>query len=272
MAYSRGLCKKDYRKIMYLIAIGQVVEQDLIKQKKLLPGGSGIAQKRNDAIFKKGNRTRGVTSEAGKCLVPNCAKPIRNQRGLCITHHSYAMNLMRRGEATEEDLIRRGLLRPKQIATKPTAAKRVPVKRAEPKANSKEPGFSRKFKAIGKCLVPKCSVTKLHARGLCRNHYAEALKLIKRGRTTEEDLIERKLMLPPVPKEKQVKIAHDVFLKGATAVGKKHNTLCRYPKCTQPQDTRGLCLKHYLYAMRLKRSGKASEEDLVNRKLLSPKS
>jgi len=257
---------------MYLIATGKATEQQLIRKNLLLAGGPGIATKRDDAMLRDGSKVRGREARQQQCLVPNCEKQIRNQRGLCVTHHSYARDLIRKGGATEEDLIRRGLLRAKQIGGSPATTKGVSRPKAVPvRKKGVPPGLVRKYQAIKKCLVPKCKSSQIHARGLCRNHYSEAKKLIGRGRTTEADLISRKLMLAKTEHASQSKVANDVFSANSSVTGKSAKGKCNYPKCAQPHEIRGLCLKHYLYAMRLKREGKATEADLMKRKLLLSK-
>lgn len=46
-----------------------------------------------------------------KCLVPNCTSTTRT-RGLCHPHYQQARGRVRAGKATEEDLVRRGLMTP----------------------------------------------------------------------------------------------------------------------------------------------------------------
>ena len=46
------------------------------------------------------------------CLHPDCDKR-QHCRGLCKTHHVSALRAIRKGQGSEEDLIERGLLRPK---------------------------------------------------------------------------------------------------------------------------------------------------------------
>ena len=45
---------------------------------------------------------------------------------------------------------------------------------------------------------------------------------------------------------------------------------CLVPKCTNTTRTRGLCHPHYQQARARVRAGKATEEDLVRRGLMSP--
>lgn len=46
------------------------------------------------------------------CVYPDCPKA-RRTRGLCFSHSASAGRLIRKGEATEEDLMERGLMLPK---------------------------------------------------------------------------------------------------------------------------------------------------------------
>lgn len=47
----------------------------------------------------------------------------------------------------------------------------------------------------GRCLFPGCHEF-THARGLCKNHYRTARQRLQMGKASEEDLIERRLILP----------------------------------------------------------------------------
>ena len=47
-----------------------------------------------------------------ECLVPNCTSTTRT-RGLCHPHYQQARARVRAGRATEEDLVRRGLMTPR---------------------------------------------------------------------------------------------------------------------------------------------------------------
>ena len=46
-----------------------------------------------------------------ECLVPNCTSTTRT-RGLCHPHYQQARARVRASKATEEDLVRRGLMTP----------------------------------------------------------------------------------------------------------------------------------------------------------------
>lgn len=54
---------------------------------------------------------------------------------------------------------------------------------------------NRKQKTPAKCLVSACD-RKATRRGLCDSCRAEANRMVKRGETTEQELIEKGLMLP----------------------------------------------------------------------------
>lgn len=98
----------------------------------------------------------------------------------------YASRLIKLGQASEQNLINRGLLLAKNPST-PTSAKRLPT---------------RKVKST-KCPYPDCRDTS-HKRGLCRKHHAQyvrrrsKLSAIEREKL-DKDLIKRKLLLPEKP-------------------------------------------------------------------------
>lgn len=54
--------------------------------------------------------------------------------------------------------------------------------------------MARKKTAPPICIVPRCP-RKQHARGLCSTCYRTAKRMIENGEVTEEQLIQRRLML-----------------------------------------------------------------------------
>jgi hypothetical protein len=143
---TRGLCHKCYSSVMKRIARGGVTERTLVKQRKLLPG-KGITTGRNDKMFYKGANNRGKASSPTECLVRRCGNKIRNKRGLCITHHSYAWDLIRKKKASEEDLIKRRLMYAKgRFPGKLAAVKKIRKKKVTKRASRKK--ASKKSRAL----------------------------------------------------------------------------------------------------------------------------
>lgn len=183
----RGVDAVEYAKLRHLIESGQTTEEELVKQGKLMPAktAKGIAANLDEKIFRRKNPTKGKTGRLNECRVPDC-NSAPSRRGLCNTHRVYASRLIKLGQASEQNLINRGLLLAKNPST-PTSAKRLPT---------------RKVKST-KCPYPDCRDTS-HKRGLCRKHHAQyvrrrsKLSAIEREKL-DKDLIKRKLLLPEKP-------------------------------------------------------------------------
>jgi len=292
-AVTRGLCHKHYSSVMHDIARGRKSEKSLIKRGILLPG-KGITKGRDDKMFLKGQKTRGYAVRAGECLVRKCKKPIRNNRGLCITHHSYAWDLIRKSKASEEDLIKRRLMRakgakiskklkkkrPAKKVSKKTSKKKkkkVPAKRAKKKRSSRR----KKKKSVVKpwtseskpekykyCHVKGCRIQEELRKGLCKKHYMQ----MKRNKSASEaDLVKRGLLLKPRTTQGYRKREFDILKKGSNATGKKLSGRCTLHRCMRRSKYRGMCKKHYLYTRTLIRRGEATEKDLISRNLMLPK-
>jgi len=182
----RGTSLKNYVAYMHQIERGSISEKNLIDKKILLPG-KGIALNRDDKIFHSRSHIRGKNKK-GYCSVPYCHN-LASRRGLCNTHRVYAKRMIRLKKATEANLIRRGLLLPRNS---------IPIKNPVRSSLKRHP-LTRKFN-IKHCLFPECK-QKCKARGLCKKHHclylrkASQLDLQKR-QLLEKDLIKRKLLLP----------------------------------------------------------------------------
>jgi hypothetical protein len=62
---------------------------------------------------------------------------------------------------------------------------------------------------------------------------------------------------------------HSPFLLGSQVEGKQHiDNQCWHPTCVWPIRSKGLCKNHATYAQALIRQGKATEQDLIARKLM----
>ncbi len=71
------------------------------------------------------------------------------------------------------------------------------------------------------CVYPDCTKVR-QTRGLCFSHSASAGRLIRNGKATERDLMERGLMLPKHQKRGRVRALHcNYLLKGSMVEGKR---------------------------------------------------
>lgn len=285
-AVTRGLCHKHYSEVMHDIARGRKSEKSLIK-KGILLSGKGITKGRDDKLFYKKQKTRGRAANATECLVPACKNTIRNSRGLCVTHHSYAWDLIRKGSASEEDLVKRRLMRPngarktskklsrnrkgpkKKKVSKRISKKKKKAKLAKRKAEKIKPWTSEskadKYKV---CRVKSCRIKEDLRTGLCKKHY---MQMRRNKSANETDLLKRGLKLKPRTTKGYRKRVYDLLKKGAAAKGKALKGRCSLPRCIKKPRYRGMCKRHYLYTRTLIRRDEASEQDLVSRGIMLPK-
>jgi hypothetical protein len=180
----RGVNTKKYAEYMHKIERGEISESTLVRKKILLPG-KGIGLKRDDKIFHYRSKVRGQ-NKPGKCLAPECNNE-PSRRGLCNTHRVYAKRLVKRGKASETNLVNRGLLLPGDSTriSKPNL-KRLP----------------RRKTSGTHCLFPRCNKRR-KTKGLCNKHYRMYLKKSsgldsKKKKILERDLIRRRLLLPSI--------------------------------------------------------------------------
>lgn len=160
--------------------------------------------KRDDELFKRGARDSqgrpivGAGPE-GECRVPWCNNSglhPKGRRGLCHTHRVYARHAIHKGLTTEDDLIKRGLLLPAKSVNIRKSQRKNPVGKLRPRAKGKLKRKSRektkkrsksKVKArkvrrkntSKRCVFPKCK-TQAHAKGLCKPHYSQAKRRLRR--------------------------------------------------------------------------------------------
>lgn len=190
-AETRGACRSCYVSYMHQIEKGEVNEQTLVKQGKLTRKrrkSEGIALHRDDKVFRYRSRQgrkliRGLRSRDNECLVPDCPKDAY-RRGLCNTHRVYANRVVKRGDGSEEDLLKRGLLLPKPGKGSEPASKRARRKNPllKPKKRSTR---SRKSGGGQSCLLKTCK-SRPHAKGLCKPHYNQAMRELKKCASREE--------------------------------------------------------------------------------------
>ena len=186
------------------------------------------------------------------------------------------MHQIEAGETTEDKLVRAKKLKPSSRKDKRAINK-----------NRDNRVFSNRSKVKGRrsnakeCLVPHCQ-GESSRRGLCNTHRSYAYKMIKLKKTTEANLISRKLMLPKASggdqtkhSKKTKKKARKRLLKRTRATKKKkkkkrhikkksmsqpsfpakllNSDVCLYPKTknnpkcktSRRGGGRGLCAKHY---------------------------
>lgn len=280
-AVTRGLCHKHYSDAMHDIARGRKSEKALIKKGVLL-AGKGITKGRDDKLFYKKQKKRGRASKATECLVPSCKNAIRNSRGLCITHYSYAWDLIRKGSASEEDLVKRRLMRPKGAKKIKKRPKKKGAKKNKPRRVSKKKKKARRKKAkkikpwtstskddkYKVCRVKTCRIKEDLRTGLCKKHY---MQMRRNKSSNEKDLIKRGLKLKPRTTKGYRKREYDLLKKGATVKGKSLRGRCTLPSCLRRPRYRGMCKQHYLYTRTLIRREEASEEELISRGMMLAK-
>jgi hypothetical protein len=191
-------------------------------------------------------------------------------RGLDPKKYAYYMHKIERGETTEKALVRKGILK-KSARSRGIAKNRDAIL------------FSNRRKERGKgsgkteCLYPKCK-NRPSRRGLCNTHRIEARRYIREGKTTETNLINRKLLLPKARGGSSSKSKNKKAKKRASFPKKLlESTVCLHPKCkiVRKGGSRGLCMKHYSQYKRKReklsdQKRKALNKDLINRRLLLP--
>lgn len=258
----RGVSMRRYAELMHQIERGEITEQELVRQGELQPSkrddNRGIAKFRDNQVFKKTSNVRGRRRNDDECLVPHCNNK-ESRRGLCNTHRTYAYLLIRKGKATEEDLIKRRLMlrkasggdqRKYQRKAKKTGTKKLPVKKKTPKKktikkkvaqsrrhkskrSSKAPivvaieSIPEKFIEADRCLYPKCKRNRRGGgRGLCVKHYSQYKRKrsklpAEQRKTLDRDLIKRRLLLPPraTIKKQQQEAESSAFEIGSTIRG-----------------------------------------------------
>jgi hypothetical protein len=212
-------------------------------------------------------------------------------RGVTSQEYAKWMHKIEKGKTTDETLVRRGIL-------KPSAKSISPLKRTSAKIFNNRNTTKGKGKP-GECRVPKCAKSSSR-RGLCNTHRTEAYMMIKRGKTTEQNLLNRKLLLPKASggvrvagkkvvkkaskkakrsKKKTKKKAAKPVRKSRVKFPKKllRSTTCLFRGCktTRLGGGRGLCAKHYSQYKRKRaklsdRNKTKQEKDLIRRKMLLP--
>jgi hypothetical protein len=198
-------------------------------------------------------------------------------RGVTAKKYAEYMHDIEAGRTTEAKLVRAGKLKPSS--------------RRDNRAINKHRDnklFSNRSKVRGhrskkeECLVPHCH-NKASRRGLCNTHRSYAYKMIELKKTTETNLISRKLMLPKASggdqtkhlrkkKTKKKRVAKKAIKRVRVKTKKKtkkvkkrpgsrvsfpekllNSDICLYPKTkTRPKcktsrkgGGRGLCARHY---------------------------
>jgi len=204
-------------------------------------------------------------------------------RGVTAKQYARYMHEIERGKTTEKSLVRRGKL-------KKSAKGILSSQRGSAKI------FSNRDKTRGKgepgqCRVPKCPKSSSR-RGLCNTHRIEARRMIITKKTTEQNLLNRGLLLSNASgggrktrksktknKGKTSKLQLPARGKAGTKFPKKllNSKTCLYKGCetTRRGGSRGLCVKHYSQYKRKKsklsdRKKRALDKDLIKRKMLLP--
>lgn len=201
-------------------------------------------------------------------------------RGVTAKQYAKYMHLIERGETTEKSLVQRGKLKKsvKGILSSQRSSAKIFSKRNKTRGKGKP----------GQCRVPKCEKSSSR-RGLCNTHRIEARRMINRGKTTEQNLLNRGLLLSKVSGGD-----HKSKSKGKKKTNKKlklplrgkrvrfpkkllnaKNCLYKGCKTTRRGGSRGLCVKHYSQYKRKKsklsdRKRVVLERDLIKRKMLLP--
>lgn len=170
------------------------------------------------------------------------------------------------GQITEEELIKRGMLKP---------GKGMAV-------NLDEKIFRRGDQTRGKegrpneCRVPDCNLVQSR-RGLCNTHRIYASRLIKQGKANEQNLVNRGLLLaknnPTTPSA--ARPATRTTKRTKNLPTRRRVTRCSYPSCKETVKKRGLCKKHHSQYNRKRNKlptpqREKLDKDLIRRGLLLP--
>ena len=202
-------------------------------------------------------------------------------RGVPVKKYLEYMRKIEQGKTTDEKLVRAGKLKPTARGIKPSKRQKALI-------------FSNRNKTRGKgkdgeCRVPDCNNTATR-RGLCNTCRVEARRMIKLGKATEQNLLNRGLILSKssggsrIPSKTKQSKKKKVKRRGTGKVtdgfpSKLLNaSACLYKGCktTRKGGARGLCSKHYSQYKR-KREKLSSkkriqlEKDLIRRRLLLPR-
>lgn len=201
--------------------------------------------------------------------------PEKKIRGVPVKKYLEYMRKIEQGKTTDEKLVRAGKLKPTARGIKPAKRQKALV-------------FSKRNKTRGKgsngqCRVPSCSNAAAR-RGLCNTCRTEARRMIKLGKASEKNLLNRGLLLPKASggsrKTSKKKTVKRIGNKTAKRFPKKllNATTCLYEGCKTARKggSRGLCSRHYSQYKRKKekltsKERMALEKDLIRRRLLLPR-
>lgn len=177
-------------------------------------------------------------------------------RGVDSATYAKLRHQVESGQIDEATLVSRGLLRPgKGLALQ-----------------LDDNVFTRRSKVRGRaghselCLVPSCE-RKQSRRGLCNTHRVYAARMIRLGKASEQNLINRDLILPKGESTPKTVVAKN------PKPGLRRKLFCLYPKCKDTATRRGLCKRHYNQYRRRRQALPenqriALDKDLIKRKLL----
>lgn len=244
----RGLSTKEYAEIMHKIERGETTEIAEVRKGKLAPrkrdDNRGINKFRDNQVFKKRSQVRGRRSHEDECLVPHCDND-SSRRGLCNTHRTYVYLLIRKGKASEADLIKRNLMLPKASGgdMKSRHARMRAAQEKRLKAERKRKRQVKKKTKTKSRTPKKRSKKKTKARSKSRG-----IRSKTKGKSIKD-----------IPEQLIV------------------SDKCLYPGCktTRKGGGRGLCSKHYSQYKRKRkkltgRKRKMLDRDLIKRNLLLP--
>jgi len=203
--------------------------------------------------------------------------------------HDIERSTSGRGEkCTERSLVRSGKLKKSTRGIRPTQRNSAKIFNNRNKTRGKG--------KPGQCRVPTCEKSSSR-RGLCNTHRIEARRMIGAKKTTEQNLLNRGLLLPKAGSSSNRKAGKPRAKskpKGKKRTNKKlklplrgkkvrfpkkllNAKTCLYKGCktTRRGGSRGLCVKHYSQYKRKRaklsdRKKKALDKDLIKRKMLLP--
>lgn len=177
-------------------------------------------------------------------------------RGRNPREYAAYMHQIERGEVDESSLVRRKLLLP---------GKGIGLNRDDKNFHirSKIRGQNKP----GKCLAPECERNPSR-RGLCNTHRVYAKRLVKMGKASETNLINRGLLLP---REGGLKKKNPT-----RSLKRPMPSKCLFPDCNDSRRKRGLCDRHHRVYLRKSyklnpQKRKLLERDLIRRRLLKPR-
>lgn len=183
-------------------------------------------------------------SNKDKCIVCGGTAKIR---GNCQKHYRKNMHLVESGKADEAYLVSKGFMLPSNKGIARKRDNKIFRKRSKTQAYRMNPTD---------CGVPSCT-NKQSRRGLCNTHRVYAKNLIRDGKATEANLVNRGFLTPKKGKVKKKSIKKITKKKPVKKIIKKSRKIksltrknptvkvCQIRNCNKSPYARKFCRSHY---------------------------